>query len=130
MSRVARLGAFIVVTLAILAAGVFIIGSKEYLFRSTYQLKAQFDNVAGLADGADVQVGGVHSGTVQSIALPHKPGEKVTVVMDLDKSTHEIIKQDSVASIETEGVLGNQFVAISFGSAGQADVKDGEIDSE
>ena len=43
MSRVARLGAFIVVTLAVLAAGVFIIGSKEYLFRPTYQLKAQFD---------------------------------------------------------------------------------------
>jgi phospholipid/cholesterol/gamma-HCH transport system substrate-binding protein len=126
MSRVARLGVFIVVTLAVLAAGVFIVGSKEYLFRSTYQLKAQFDNVAGLADGADVQVGGVHSGTVHSIVLPNKPGEKVTVIMDLDKSTHEIIKQDSVASIETEGLLGNQYMAISFGSAGQAEVKNGD----
>lgn len=127
MSRVARLGAFIVVTLGILAVGVFVIGSKEYLFRSTYQLKAQFDNVAGLAEGADVQVGGVHSGTVRSIALPHKPGEQVTVIMDLNQSTHEVIKHDSVASIETEGVLGNQFVAISFGSAGQAEVVNGEI---
>ena len=81
MSRVARLGAFIIGTLAVLAAGVFIIGSKEYLFRSTYQLKALFNNVAGLSVGADVQVGGVHSGTVESIALPHKPGEMVTVVM-------------------------------------------------
>jgi phospholipid/cholesterol/gamma-HCH transport system substrate-binding protein len=127
MSRVARLGVFIVVTLAILAAGVFIIGSKEYLFRSTYQLRAEFDNVAGLEAGADVQVGGVHSGTVQSITLPHKPGEKVMVLMNLDKATHEIIKNDSVASIETEGVLGNQFLAISFGSEGHAEVKDGEI---
>jgi phospholipid/cholesterol/gamma-HCH transport system substrate-binding protein len=127
MSRLARLGVFIVATLAILTAGVFVIGSNEYLFRSTYKLRAQFDNVAGLAAGADVQVGGVHSGTVQSITLPHKPGEQVTVLMNLDKSTHEIIKQDSVASIETEGILGNQFVAISFGSAGQAEVKDGEI---
>ncbi len=126
MPRLARLGAFIVATLAVLAAGVFIIGSKEYLFRSTYQLKTQFDNVAGLAQGADVQVGGVHSGTVHSITLPHKPGDKVTVVMDLDRSTKEIIKRDSVASIETEGVLGNQFVAISFGSQGQAEVADGE----
>ena len=50
--------------------------------------------------------------------------------MDLDKSTHEIIKQDSVASIETEGLLGNQYVAISFGSAGQAEVKNGDIDPE
>jgi phospholipid/cholesterol/gamma-HCH transport system substrate-binding protein len=127
MTRVARLGAFIFCTLAILAAGVFIIGSKEYLFRSTYELKAQFDNVAGLAEGADVQVGGVHSGMVQSIELPHKPGGKVTVLMDLDKSTREIIKQDSIASIETEGMLGSQYVAISFGTAGQSEVKDGQI---
>jgi phospholipid/cholesterol/gamma-HCH transport system substrate-binding protein len=126
MSRVARLGVFIVATLAVLATGVFIVGSKEYLFRSTYQLKAQFDNVAGLVDGADVQVGGVHSGTVRSIVLPHKPGDKVTVIMDLGKSTREIIKQDSVASIETEGLLGNQYMAISFGSAGQAEVKNGD----
>jgi phospholipid/cholesterol/gamma-HCH transport system substrate-binding protein len=90
-------------------------------------LKAQFDNVAGLSEGADVQVGGVHSGIVESIALPHRPGEKVTVLMELNKSTHEIIKQDSLASIETEGVLGNQYVAISFGSDGHADVKDGEF---
>jgi phospholipid/cholesterol/gamma-HCH transport system substrate-binding protein len=127
MSRVARLGAFIVVTLAVLATGVFIIGSKAYLFRSTYQLRAQFDNVAGLAAGADVQVGGVHSGTVHSIDLPHRPGDKVTVVIDLDRSTHEIVKQDSVASIETEGLLGNQYLAISFGSAGQRDVRDGDL---
>ena len=126
MSRLARLGAFIVTTLAILVVGVFIIGGKQYLFSSTYQLKAQFDNVAGLDSGADVRVGGVHSGTVHNIVLPHKPGEKVTVVMDLGKSTHEIIKQDSVATIETEGLLGNQYLAISFGSAGTADVRSGD----
>jgi phospholipid/cholesterol/gamma-HCH transport system substrate-binding protein len=126
MSRAARLGAFIVVTLAILVAGVFIIGGKQYLFSSTYQLKAQFDNVAGLDAGGDVRVGGVHSGTVRDIVLPHKPGEKVTVIMDLGKSTHEIIKQDSVVTIETEGLLGNQFLAISFGSARSIDVRDGD----
>jgi len=126
MSRAARLGAFIVATLAILATGVFIIGSKQYLFSSTYRLKAQFDNVEGLDAGGDVRVGGVHTGTVRNIVLPHHPGEKVAVVMDLNKSTHEIIKQDSVVSIETEGLLGNQYLAISFGSQGVADVRDGD----
>jgi phospholipid/cholesterol/gamma-HCH transport system substrate-binding protein len=126
MSGAARLGAFIIATLGILVLGTVIIGSNQYLFSSTYQLKSQFATVAGLSAGADVQVGGVHSGTVRSIELPHKPGGKVTVVMDLDNSTHEIIKQDSVASIETEGLLGNQFMAISFGSAGTADVRNGE----
>jgi outer membrane protein OmpA-like peptidoglycan-associated protein len=126
MSKAARLGAFIVVTLAILVGGIFIIGGKQYLFSSTYQLKAQFDNVAGLDAGGDVRVGGVHSGTVHAIVLPHRPGEKVTVIMDVGRSTHEIIKKDSVVTIETEGLLGNQFLAISFGSARSGDVQDGE----
>jgi phospholipid/cholesterol/gamma-HCH transport system substrate-binding protein len=127
MSRAVRLGAFIVATLGILVLGTVIIGNHQYLFSSTYQLKSQFANVAGLSVGADVQVGGVHSGTIRSIELPHEPGGKVTVVMDLSKTTHEIIKQDSVASIETEGLLGNQYLAISFGSTGKPDVRDGDM---
>jgi phospholipid/cholesterol/gamma-HCH transport system substrate-binding protein len=126
MSRAVRLGAFIVVTLAILVAGVFIIGGKQFLFSNTYRLKAQFDNVEGLDSGGDVRVGGVHTGTVRTIVLPHQPGEKVTVLMDLERSTHEIIKQDSVVTIETEGLLGNQYLAISFGSPNSAEVKDGD----
>jgi phospholipid/cholesterol/gamma-HCH transport system substrate-binding protein len=127
MSRTARLGAFILGTLAILTLGIFIIGSKKYLFSPTYELKARFANVAGLGNSADVLIGGVHSGTVRSIDLPGKPGEQVTVVMELNQSTHAIIKQDSVASIQTEGLLGNQYVAISFGSAGKPDVKSGDF---
>ena len=126
MSRAARLGAFIFTTLAILAVGIFIIGSRQYLFTSTYRLKAQFANVVGLGDGAGVRVGGVQRGTVHSIELPHRPGDKITVVMDLDSRTHEIIKQDSVASIETEGMLGNEYMAISFGTAGAANVRNGD----
>jgi phospholipid/cholesterol/gamma-HCH transport system substrate-binding protein len=125
MSRAARVGAFIVVALAILVSGIFIIGGKLYLFRSTYRLSAQFGSVVGLDSGADVRVGGVHSGSVRSVELPNKPTDKITVWMDLDQSTRNIVKQDSTASIETEGLLGNEYVAISFGSAKGANVADG-----
>jgi phospholipid/cholesterol/gamma-HCH transport system substrate-binding protein len=124
MSRAARLGAFIITTLAMLAAGIFIIGSKQYLFTTTYRLKAQFATVVGLDPGAEVRVGGVHSGTVRDIQLPNKPAGTITVLMDLERSTHDIIKQDSVAAIETEGLLGNEYVSISFGSAQALNVKD------
>jgi phospholipid/cholesterol/gamma-HCH transport system substrate-binding protein len=127
MARAVRLGMFIVATLAILVTGIFIIGGKQYLFSSTYQLKSQFADVVGLDAGGDVRLGGVHVGTVRSILLPHKPGDKVTVIMDLQNSTHEIIKRDSVATIETEGLLGNQYLAISVGTAGAADVRNGDI---
>jgi phospholipid/cholesterol/gamma-HCH transport system substrate-binding protein len=126
MSRTARLGAFILGTLIILATGIFIIGSKKYLFRSTYSLKTQFANVVGLQAGADVMVGGLHSGTVRSIYLPDKPGGLMTVVMEMDQSTRNIIRQDSQTSIDTEGLLGNQYVAVSFGSGDKPQVKDGD----
>jgi phospholipid/cholesterol/gamma-HCH transport system substrate-binding protein len=124
MSRAARLGAFIIATLAILAAGIFIIGDRQYLFTATYRLKAQFPTVVGLDSGAEVRLGGVRSGTVREIELPKRPTDKITVLMDLQRSTHDIIKQDSVAAIETEGLLGNEYVSISFGSDGALDVKD------
>lgn len=127
MSRAARLGSFIIATLAILAAGVFIIGSKQYLFTPTYRLKAQFATVVGLDSGAEVRVGGVHTGTVREIDLPGKPTDKITVLMDIQASTHSIVKQDSVASIETEGLLGNEYIAISFGSAQALNVKDNDM---
>jgi phospholipid/cholesterol/gamma-HCH transport system substrate-binding protein len=126
MSRTARLGAFILGTLAILAAGIFIIGSKKYLFSSTYELKSKFATVVGLDAGADVLVGGVHVGTVRSINLPHSSNDQVTIVLELNQSTHEIIRQDSLASIQTEGLLGNEYVAVSFGSADKPEVKDGD----
>jgi len=125
MSRAARLGAFIIATLAILVSVIFIIGGKQYLFTSTYRLSAQFSSVVGLDSGAEVRVGGVHSGSVRSVDLPTKPTDKITVWMDLDRSTHNIIKQDSIAAVETEGLLGNEYIAISFGSANSANVVDG-----
>jgi phospholipid/cholesterol/gamma-HCH transport system substrate-binding protein len=127
MSRAARLGAFIIATLGILAAGIFIIGSKQYLFTPTYRLKAQFASVVGLNPGAEVRVGGVNTGSVRGIELPHKPTDKITVLMDLQRSTKDIIKQDSVASIETEGLLGNEYVSISFGTAQASNVKDDDF---
>src|SRR5437667_3125809 len=116
MSRAVRLGIFIVFTLAILAAGIFLIGNRQFLFSSTYQIKAAFKNVAGLNNGAEVRVGGIHKGTVKQIQLPAQPGGQMTVVMAMEKSTRKVIRKDSVAAIQTEGLLGNKYVEISFGS--------------
>ena len=85
MSQTFRLGLFIVFALTVLVVGVFLIGNRESLFRPTYPLNAQFQNVAGLADGADVRVGGLHQGAVKHIQLPNRPAGKITVRMDLDK---------------------------------------------
>ncbi len=127
MSRYARLGAFVLGTLVILALGVFIIGGKEGLFKPTYHVKAQFDNVVGLQAGAEVMTGGVHIGSVQAIELPQNSRGKVTVVMQLDRGTRDLVNKGSIASIETEGLLGNQYMSISFGGADAGALNDGDF---
>src|SRR5881296_2042477 len=131
MSRAFRLGVFIVVALLIFAGGVFWIGKKQFLFHSTYRLKAEFQNVAGLNGGAEVRVGGIHEGTVRQIQLPIRPNEKVRVLMDLAGGTRNVIKRDSIATIRSEGLVGDKFVEISFGSTDAPKVNDGDtIQSE
>src|SRR5205823_14203406 len=117
MSRAFRLGIFIVIALLIFAGGVFWIGNKQFLFHSTYRLNAEFQNVAGLNGGAEVRVGGIHEGTVREIQLPMRPNEKVRVLMDMAGPTRSVIKNDSVAIIRSEGLVGDKFVENSFGSA-------------
>jgi len=116
MSTAFRVGVLVVLALLCLSAGIFLIGDKDFLFSSTYRLKADFQSVAGLNNGAEVRIGGIHQGTVKEIDLPSQPDGKVTVVMNLRSPTRNLIKKDSRASIKTEGLLGDKYVEISFGS--------------
>jgi phospholipid/cholesterol/gamma-HCH transport system substrate-binding protein len=124
MKKMALLGLFIFSALLILFAGVFVIGNQQRLFTRSFYLRAEFATVSGLLRGAEVRIGGVRKGTVDEIRLPSRPGGKVLVVMSLDNSTRNLVKQDSVAAIETEGLLGNKFMALSFGSPEATGVKD------
>lgn len=131
MSRAFRLGLFILATLLVFAGGIFWIGSKRFLFNSTYRLNADFQNVAGLIDGAEVRVGGVSEGTVKRIELPRRVNEKVRVVMDMKSGTRDVVKKDSTAAIKSEGLVGDKYVEISFGSDRAEKVNSGDsIQSE
>ncbi len=121
-----RLGAFILLALLLFSVGLFWIGKKQFLFRSTYQLTADFPNVAGLIEGSVVRVGGVQQGTVKYINLPAQPDQNVRVVMDLTDGTRQVIRRDSTASISSEGLVGDKYVEISFGSPDAEPVRNGD----
>ena len=70
MSTAFRVGIFVLLALAALCTGVFLIGSKDFLFTPTYRLETSFPNVQGLNTGSEVRIGGIHEGTVKEIDLP------------------------------------------------------------
>ncbi len=81
----------------------------------SYTVDAQFANVGQLKEGAPVKVAGVRVGQVQSIAL--EPGKDVAdVTLSIDKKYAQI-PTDSVATIYTSGLLGDQYVGVQFGGA-------------
>lgn len=130
MSQSIRLGLFILLGLAIFGFGVFLIGSRQSMLQPNLVVRAQFQNVGGLNEGADVRVGGIRKGTVRHIELPHDPSGKVTVVMDVAKSTGDVLRNDSIATIASAGLLGDKFVEISFGTPDNPRLKNGQtIDS-
>src|ERR1700742_3220979 len=98
MSREFRLGAFLILGLACFAAAVFLIGNRAAMFHSSYKIRTQFDNVAGLEEGAAVRVGGIREGMVKHIRLPKDPSGKVTLEMEMETSTHDVVKKDSTAA--------------------------------
>src|SRR5215472_19243569 len=87
MSTAFRVGVLVVMALVFLSIGVFLIGNKDFLFSSTYRLKAEFQNVADLNNGAAVRTGGIHQGTVKEIDLPSQPDRKLTVIMNVSRSS-------------------------------------------
>ena len=126
MSKTALLGAFVFGALVIFFIAIFLIGDRQFTFSRTYRLHALFVQVSGLENGALIRTGGVRVGTVKEIRLPEKPGDQIKVSMELEDSTRKIIKLDSVALIDTEGLLGNKFVSVTFGSAASPAVRDGD----
>lgn len=83
----------------------------------SYVVEAQFTNIGQLKERAPVKVAGVRVGQVQSIAL--KPGGDVADVKLSIEKAYDRIPQDSVATIFTSGLLGDQYVGIEYGTSKQ-----------
>jgi phospholipid/cholesterol/gamma-HCH transport system substrate-binding protein len=82
---------------------------------ASYTVDAHFANIGQLKERAPVKIAGVRVGQVQSITL--QPGQEVAdVKLAIDKS-YDKIPQDSVATIFTSGLLGDQYVGIQYGTA-------------
>lgn len=116
-----KLGVF--VAIAILAAWfiVEILGGVD-LFRGGYHVSAQFDTAQDLKVGDMVKMAGVDIGRVEKIALSD---EKVLVMMKLHPDVP--VKTDSKALIKFTGLMGQNFVAIDFGSPTAPKAVDGAV---
>ncbi|MGW8195492.1 MAG: outer membrane lipid asymmetry maintenance protein MlaD [Desulforhopalus sp.] len=89
---------------------------------TTYEIKAEFDNVAGVKKGASVQIAGVVVGDVAEVSL--NKDLFAQLALRIDNSLKVPI--DSIASVKSQGIIGDKYIQISLG--GDEEVfKPGEV---
>jgi phospholipid/cholesterol/gamma-HCH transport system substrate-binding protein len=115
-NRVVAVGIFVVCGVLLFAVGLFFIGDRRMLFNSTFDVYAEFSNIAALQNGGVVRVGGMGAGEVKEIKVPASPSGRFRVKMRVREDLHQLIRLDSVASIQNDGLVGNKFVQIEVGT--------------
>ncbi|HSD63814.1 MAG TPA: MlaD family protein [Ignavibacteriaceae bacterium] len=120
-----KLGIFIFLGVTILVVAIFMLGGKEQLFSSTFNVKAYFKTVQGLKSGATVRLSGIDVGTVKDVSILNDTTGRVQVIMSIKEDVARFIRTDTRATIETEGLVGNKVVVLEIGSASAEQVKDG-----
>lgn len=123
-----KVGLFVFAGLFLAMIMIFFLGSEKQLFKRQYTLKSFYDDISGLRVGAQVQLAGVNVGMVDGIYFSRSPkDQKVTVHFSIDKDYQDRIREDSVAAINTQGLLGDKIVAISVGNPEKRVLQNGDI---
>lgn len=116
-----RVGGLLIAGLALLAAGIFLIGGMGNVFGNRYRLVTLMESGAGLVSGSAVQLAGQNVGQVSRvewIAPENRPetGEAVAVWLAVNEKVRRQIRSDSRARLRTQGLLGDRLVDIQPGS--------------
>ena len=119
------LGLFIITGIVLFIIGIFLIGSKNELFKKTFTITAKFTNATGLKAGSNIRFNGVKVGIVKSVALISDT--VVQVDMLIEESKHGFITNAAIASIASDGLMGDKIVNIVTGKNGGEPLHNGEL---
>ena len=117
-------GIFVFLAIVILVAGIFTLAGQQKRFIRTLEVKAVFDDVAGLKTGNNVWFSGVKIGTIKAINL--FGDSQVEVVMNIEERVQEYIRKDAVARISSESFIGNKNIVIDGGTQQAPQIENGD----
>lgn len=120
-----RLGIFVIIGLMLFVLAIYFIGEKQKMFGETNKLSAIFNNVSGLQLGNNVRYSGINVGTVRGISMINDTTIRVDMI--IDKSVFKHIKKNAVATIGSDGLVGNMIINITPGENSFRAVQPGEI---
>jgi len=114
------MGAFVLGGLLLFAVGLFLIGDRRMLFSGSGSYYAEFAGMSGLEVGDKVRVAGLDAGEITGLRIPSGPGAKFLVKFRVVEKLFPVVRTDSLATIQTDGLLGNKYLLINTGTSAQA----------
>ena len=117
-----KLGMFVLIGLVAFTLAIYFVGKQKNMFGSTFRLNSNFKNVSGLEVGNNVLFSGINIGTVSEIQLI--TDTSVVVRLLIQKDVQKFIKSDALASIGSDGLMGDKVLTISPGTNSKNSVKD------
>ncbi len=105
-------GIFMIAGLICLAYISVKLGEVSLFGTNDYVVKARFANISGLKEGAEVDIAGVKVGKVSKISL-----NNYEALVELLIHPDVKIQEDSIASIRTQGIIGDKYIKISPGGS-------------
>ena len=109
-TRTLWLGLFVTTGVVLFTVALYMIGSNQSIFGKTTRVLVLFNNVSGLQQGNNVRFAGTDVGTVNDIEIISDTA--VCVVLRIDDKYAAFIKKHAIASIGTDGLMGNKLVNI------------------
>ncbi len=119
-----KLGIFVTTGLILLVTGLYFIGNQQNMFSSNLRIYTTFENISGLKAGNNVRFSGIDIGTVKKIEIQN--ASKIRIEMVVEETMKDFITNDAVASLGTDGLMGNRLVNIEPGLTGAPLIKDGD----
>jgi phospholipid/cholesterol/gamma-HCH transport system substrate-binding protein len=109
-------GIFLVFGLIIIGYMTVKLGHVSFLGDNAYSLIARFTSVTGLRVGSPVYMLGLEVGRVEGLSMDQKD-QKAAVEVRIQKGIR--VFDDAIASIKTEGLIGDKYLSIDPGGAGK-----------
>ncbi len=122
-NRALRVGLFVFTALAIFITIIYLIGSKDNLFKPKTRITTSFNDIRGVVVGNNVRFSGINVGKVTGINIVSD--KEVMLELSIAREYSRFIYRDALAEINQDGLMGNKLINITSGHSSAGKIQDG-----
>ena len=122
-NKALRVGLFVFTALAIFITIIYLIGSKDNLFKTKTTITTSFNDIRGVVVGNNVRFSGINVGKVSDINVVSD--KEVVLELSIVKEYARFIYKDALVEINQDGLMGSKLINITSGHSSAGKIEEG-----